>query len=309
MGKEKYKIIGLVLLVLALAGGIFVEYTMDFDAKEPAAPSASAEVGTGLGKTDVNQGPVKPTDKPLENKPEEEATPEEPAEVQEGEAIDQYLIKGNISYANAPSKGKDRTLMGIPKVIDTRIKDDKSLLVLVNKEHAVSKDYTPKGLVTIDNKYTMYKNMQLKKEAYEAYKKLYKDAKALGYNFKLCSTMRSYDTQRTLYNNSLKNRGRKLTNLRSAYPGRSEHHTGLALDITSASIGWGLSQDFAKYEDGKWLNEHCQDYGFILRYPADKTDVTGYAYEPWHFRYVGVEIAKDIMARDLTLEEYLEEIQ
>ena len=105
----------------------------------------------------------------------------------------------------------------------------------------------------------------------------------------------------------MKNRGWEITYLRSAYPGRSEHHTGLSIDITSKSMGWNLSQDFADYEDGKWLNTHCQDYGFIVRYPKNKTDVTGYAYEPWHFRYVGEEVAKYIMENNLTLEEYLEQ--
>ena len=147
--------------------------------------------------------------------------------------------------------------------------------------------------------------MQLKAEAYDAYVKLYNDAKAQGFDLKLCSTMRSYETQRTLYNNAVKNKGKEVANIRSAYPGRSEHHTGLAIDVTSASMGWGLKQDFADYPDGKWINEHCQEYGFIIRYPKGKTDITGYDYEPWHLRYVGVEAATYIMENDLTLEEYV----
>jgi D-alanyl-D-alanine carboxypeptidase len=93
----------------------------------------------------------------------------------------------------------------------------------------------------------------------------------------------------------------------SAYPGRSEHHTGLAIDITSESMDWALSQDFASYPEGQWLDEHCQDYGFILRYQKGKEDITGYQYEPWHFRYVGKEVAKEIMSRGITFEEYLGE--
>lgn len=207
--------------------------------------------------------------------------------------------------ADAPSKGSDKSIRGIPDVIDTRSEDDGDLLVVVNKYHAVSKNYKPKDLVTIDNKYGTWNNMELKSEAYDAFLKLYKDAKAQGFNLKLCSAMRSYSTQKSLYENAVSTRGREMANIRSAYPGRSEHHTGLAIDVTSASMGWGLTQDFADYPDGQWINEHCQEYGFIIRYPKGKTDITGYDYEPWHLRYVGVDAATYIMENGLTLEEYV----
>lgn len=200
---------------------------------------------------------------------------------------------------------KNVNMRGIPKVLDTLKKDDGDKLVLVNKLHAVSKKYKPTDMVTMDNSLTTWSNLELKEDAYKAYKKMYKAAKKKGFNLKVCSAYRSYSTQKSLYNNSMKNRGKKITNVRSAYPGRSEHHTGYAIDITSASMGWGLTQDFADYADGKWINEHCSDYGFILRYPKGKTDITGYAYEPWHFRYVGVKAAKEIMEQGITLEEYL----
>ena len=206
---------------------------------------------------------------------------------------------------DAPSRGDDRSIRGIPDAVDTRSSDDGDLLVVVNKYHAVSKKYKPEDLVTIDDKYGTWKNMELKSEAYEAYKKLYKDAEDQGFDLKLCSAMRTYETQKTLYTNAVKNKGRETANIRSAYPGRSEHHTGLAIDVTSASMGWGLTQDFADYPDGQWINEHCQEYGFIIRYPKGKTDITGYAYEPWHLRYVGVDAATYIMENGLTLEEYM----
>jgi len=223
--------------------------------------------------------------------------------------VDTIIWPGDLNDdPNAPSKGDDRSAWGIPDVIETRVADDGDVLVLVNKYYTVSMDYKPTDLVTIDNKYGTYTDMEMKKDAYEAYKKMYDDAKAEGFDLKLCSTMRSYNTQKTLYNNSLKNRGRETTNVRSAYPGRSEHHTGYALDVTSASMGWGLTQDFIDYADGQWINDHCHEYGFIIRYPKGKTDITGYAYEPWHLRYVGIDVATYIMANDLTLEEYLDKV-
>lgn len=206
-----------------------------------------------------------------------------------------------------PPRGENHTITGVPNPVDTIDSDNGDILILVNKLHAVSESYKPKDMVYMDNALSTWENLELKEEAYEAYKKMYADAKDLGYNLKVCSAYRTYKTQVGLFNNSVKNRGWETTYLRSAYPGRSEHHTGLSIDITSKSMGWNLSQDFADYEDGEWLNTHCQDYGFIVRYPKNKTDVTGYAYEPWHFRYVGEEAAKYIMENNLTLEEYLEQ--
>ena len=245
-----------------------------------------------------------------ETKKDDEEAPEDTLQNQQDSTdtltSDAVIRPGNLNDdADAPSKGEDRSVRGIPDVIETRIADDGDVLVLVNKYYTVSKDYKPTDMVTIDNKYGTYTNMEMKADAYEAYKKMYDDAKELGFDLKLCSTMRSYNTQKTLFSNSLNNRGRETTNVRSAYPGRSEHHTGYALDVTSASMGWGLTQDFINYPDGKWINDHCHEYGFIIRYPKGKTDITGYAYEPWHLRYVGIDVATYIMANNLTLEEYL----
>ena len=117
------------------------------------------------------------------------------------------------------------------------------------------------------------------------------DAKSQGIEFCICSTYRSYYTQEAIYNGYVSRNGAEYANTISAYPGRSEHHTGWAVDITSASMGYDLN--------------HCSEYGFIIRYPKDKTNITGYSYEPWHLRYVGVDVAKEITAKGLTLEEYL----
>ena len=129
--------------------------------------------------------------------------------------------------------------------------------------------------------------------------------KADGIRFKICSAYRTYSTQKWLYNNYLNTMGKKLRDIRSAYPGRSEHHTGYAIDLVTKSTGWTLTQDFAKTSEGKWINKHCAEYGFIIRYPKGKTDITGYDYEPWHLRYVGVDAAEEITEQGITLEEYL----
>lgn len=298
MRKRRFMICFIVLLVVCAAlviCGCGARQAMP----QEGSPDGDVVTASGSGEnvTDANAGDSQ-TEKETpdqSDEPEKPEKPEKPAEKPAKEPDDE----------EAPSKGSDKTIRGIPDVIDTRTEDDGDLLVVVNKYHAVSKDYKPKGLVTVDNKYGTWKNMQLKSEAYDAYLKLYKDAEAQGFDLKLCSAMRTYSIQKNLYENAVTNRGREVANIRSAYPGRSEHHTGLAIDVTSASMDWGLTQDFTDYPDGKWVNEHCHEYGFIIRYPKGKTQITGYDYEPWHLRYVGVDAATYIMENGLTLEEYV----
>ena len=114
----------------------------------------------------------------------------------------------------------------------------------------------------------------MKADAYKAFKKMRKAAKADGIRFKICSAYRTYSTQKWLYNNYLNTMGKKLRDIRSAYPGRSEHHTGYAIDLVTKSTGWTLTQDFAKTSEGKWINKHCAEYGFIIRYPENCEDIT-----------------------------------
>ncbi|MFR9192813.1 MAG: D-alanyl-D-alanine carboxypeptidase family protein [Anaerovoracaceae bacterium] len=207
--------------------------------------------------------------------------------------------------SGSASAGIDMT--GLPDPIDVRSSDDGGLLVLVNKLHTVSADYYPTDMVAVDGSLSTNQGLYFKREAYDAYLKMLSAAKADGINFLICSAYRSYDTQKSLYDSSLSAYGADFTYTRTAYPGRSEHHTGWAVDITSASMGYGLSQDFINYPEGQWINEHCSEYGFIIRYPEGKTHITGYDYEPWHLRYVGIDTAKEITGSGLTLEEYLGE--
>jgi len=136
-----------------------------------------------------------------------------------------------------------------------------------------------------------------------------------GVGLVVASTYRSVALQTTLYNNKvaeLKNQGLSQADAEAqaatvvARPGTSEHNTGLAADIYSSSY-MKLEIGFADTAAGKWLKANAAQYGFILRYPADKTAVTGVSFEPWHYRYVGVDAAREIMSRGITLEEYLQE--
>lgn len=118
------------------------------------------------------------------------------------------------------------------------------------------------------------------------------------------SGFRSYNYQKKLYNSSVETDGEEYAQRYSAKPGHSEHQTGLAFDLGGQMKYW-LEPEFADTEESIWLAENAHRFGFILRYPENKESITGYAYEPWHFRYVGEDHAKKIYEEGITLEEYL----
>ncbi len=212
--------------------------------------------------------------------------------------------KTKVKYdKEAPWESFD--MYGLPDKLDLLKKDNGDVLVLVNKLHAVSKYYEPTDMVAINGNYTTNQGLEMKEDAYKAFKKMRKAARADGIYFKICSAYRTYETQKWLYKNYLNTMGKELRDIRSAAPGRSEHHTGYAIDLVTKSTGWTLTQDFAKTDEGKWIKKNCAKYGYIIRYPKGKTDITGYDYEPWHLRYVGVDVAKEITKQGITLEEYL----
>lgn len=131
-------------------------------------------------------------------------------------------------------------------------------------------------------------------------------AKKQGFDFVAFSGYRSFDYQTTLYNNYVNRDGQAAADRYSARPGYSEHQTGLAFDIGErGKENLWLTEEFGETPAGQWLLTNAQDYGFILRFPKNKEDITGYMYESWHYRYVGVDIAKEIKKKDITLEEYL----
>ena len=144
---------------------------------------------------------------------------------------------------------------------------------------------------------------------------MFEDAAAAGMSMYIVSAYRSYDSQRQVFNDTMSSwiaqgytpmDAYDETKKSVAVPGISEHATGLALDITSSTYT-GLDDAQAQTAESQWLAANTWKYGFILRYPTDKADVTGIIFEPWHYRYVGKEAAKEITERGITLEEYLEE--
>lgn len=181
-------------------------------------------------------------------------------------------------------------------------------LMLVNQSHPMEDGYVPE-LANIDDSH------QVDARVLEPLQNMLKAASDEGYSLYVCSAYRSVDRQKELFNESMidyVNQGMTYyeaaieTAKSIAWPGESEHATGLAMDIVSSDYA-GLDEKQGETDDQKWLMEHCYEYGFILRYPKDKSEDTGIIYEPWHYRYVGVEAALTIRDQGVTLEEYLNE--
>ncbi len=189
--------------------------------------------------------------------------------------------------------------------------DEHGFLILINKQNGVNKDYKADDLTKINDSFVCPDRPDsthyLRIDAAAAFEKMIQAAKDEGFEIKMTTGYRSYSYQEALYSNYVKKNGQKEADRFSAKAGTSEHQSGLAADLSAASVSWKLTQDFGESDEGKWIAEHCAEYGFILRYPNDNSEErTGYIYEPWHVRYVTVPVAKEIANEGLVLEEYLE---
>lgn len=164
------------------------------------------------------------------------------------------------------------------------------------------------GILVVNKQYPIPSTYDhgVEPEAQEALNQMIAAAKEAGYSVEAFSGFRSYEYQTTLYNRYVNKDGKEAADRYSARPGYSEHQSGLAFDIgESGNQDLWLTEEFGETPAGKWLMENAHLYGFILRYPKDKENITGFMYESWHYRYVGVEHAKKIFEKHITLEEYL----
>lgn len=231
-----------------------------------------------------------------------------------GEGNNEQKDKGSVENSkngstNSNSQGgKDGgdviTSQGKQLITDT---DD--VLIVINKKRYLAADYKPGDLVIPNVKFSFdgeHEKKYMRKEAASALEELFTQAKEEGIHLFALSGYRSYSTQERIFNNRANKVGEEEANKLSARPGESEHQTGLAMDITSQSVQFDLTQEFGNIAEGKWVKDNAHKFGFIIRYLEDKTDITGYSYEPWHIRYVGKDVAEKIYKDGITLEEYFE---
>ena len=186
-------------------------------------------------------------------------------------------VEGETTTASAPPESPDS-----PE--DTVSPTYINGILIVNKSYPLPSTYGPGDLTD---------------ECASAFEEMREAAAEQGLELYVSSGFRSYELQSSLYQRYCDNDGQEAADTYSARPGHSEHQTGLAIDLNT------ITSDFAYTAEGQWVAEHCWEYGFILRYPADKVDITGYMYEPWHIRYLGKATAKAVYESGLCLEEYL----
>ena len=282
-----------------------------------AAMVLSSVIGVAMGNTETGKTPVPtpsntvtPSDVPSgsngEGEPQNSADPE-PAK--EPTAKEKALSRQDFTIDPATGMAKE-----------IKIVDD-NYTILVNRTHPLAQSYKPDDMVTV--KYVVSgvgkkgETDQLRKVAAEAFEKMVEAAAEQEINIKMRTGFRSYEYQKDrLYDPEVKNHGEAEANKSTAKPGQSEHQTGLALDVggesETAKNPYALSYNFGDTKEGKWVAEHCHEFGFIIRYvdgtKKEPGKLTGYVFEPWHIRYVGEDVATEMYelgGGKLTYEEYL----
>lgn len=187
------------------------------------------------------------------------------------------------------------------------IDDPDSIWIIVNKKRPISTTFIPSNLVTPDVKRDSSDSdaeQQVRKEVGSSIESMFADAKKEGLDLMLASGYRSAALQKTYYDGYVARDGQAAADRYSARPGTSEHQTGLAFDVARGDRKCYLEICFADTPEGKWLAANAYKYGLVLRYQNGKEDITGYQYEPWHFRYVGTALAEQINKSGQTLEEF-----
>lgn len=180
------------------------------------------------------------------------------------------------------------------------------LLYLVNKDYALTADFVPADLVR-PQVASQLSGITLKSEASQALERLFAAAKQEGHMLVAVSGYRSFSKQSAIYARKAASVGKKKASLIVALPGTSEHQLGLAMDIGRKNNAH-LIPDFGNTPEGRWVAQNAHRFGFIIRYKAEWTEVTGYAYEPWHIRYIGPEHALRLFEMNIPLESYVEQL-
>lgn len=235
------------------------------------------------------------------------------------------ILVGGISFYaltnpqpnQAPAIQKD-TKANIEKKAVTKDEFNKSLYSIsepgsiwwiVNKNRPAGEAYTPPQLSKPDvplNSTKSDEENSIRQDIAHEVVGLFSAASQQGFSLIFASGYRSYQLQSTYYNNYVRTSGQAEADRYSAKPGTSEHQTGLAFDIARSDRKNYLEQAFSDDPAAQWIAAHAHEYGFIIRYPRDKESVTGYMYEPWHLRYVGKELAHELLTKKQTLEEFFD---
>jgi len=233
----------------------------------------------------------------------EDETPEGSGELEEIEAEETEDIE--------PPSGQDQSVPEnavLPEPGDAVLKvisDGNDLLALVTKETTLKSSYAPTDLTRIPEYMYPARELWLREEAFQQLEKLWQAAADDGVTLTIISAYRSYQYQQTLFQNYASSYGEEAANRFSARPGQSEHQLGTTVDFGGTAVD--LKAAYANTDQGRWLAEHAYRFGFAMSYPEGKEEITGYIFEPWHYRYIGPEAAAEWYAAGLSLKEFLQQ--
>lgn len=220
------------------------------------------------------------------------------------------MIKGKketaVSTSQQTFEKEEKTGIEEQETKQSQADDVSSITAVVNKKHPLPMDYVPSDLRVVNTEKSS--DWMMREEAATALEKMFQNAKEEGITLIACSGYRSAEYQKELYDGYVSEYGADVADTISSRPGYSDHQTGLAMDIGDHDRATVFTEAMSDTPEGIWLYEHAHEYGFVIRFPKGKEDITGYAFEPWHYRYVGVTVATEMykISPDETLEEYMQ---
>lgn len=278
----------------------------DETTKDDTSEEAKQEDNSSDAATQEDQESSDETKKEEEQKDDTPAS-ENKTENKKDESTDKPDSSSQDPEQEKPSKPEDET-PDVDKSAEAKADLSLGNLVVVNKKYSLPIDYKPSDLVVPNVSFSysgVLEQSYMRAPAAKQMEKMFAAAKKEGVTLNAVSGFRSGERQKVLYNNYVARDGKAAADQYSARPGHSEHQTGLTFDISAPSVGNGLTAALGDTKEGKWIANNAAKYGFIVRYDRGFQSRTGYTYEPWHIRYVGVDAATQIKNNGQTLEEYM----
>ena len=225
---------------------------------------------------------------------------------------EKYFIEKNLDNYLKYYKENKKNLTDVVAIINVGSNNEwytntkksdtsKNELMLTNKFYSLDDSYNSDNMVKVSKQYSYGENQMVTSDTFDAFLNMYNAAKNEDLTLIINSSYRSYKEQEEIYNEYKSTRGEEYADKIAAKPGFSEHQTGMAIDIQTYGSTASTFEDFDEF---KWLQDNAHKYGFIMRYPKEKEYLTGYEYESWHYRYVGVEVATYIHENNITFDEY-----
>lgn len=293
------KILKIWSLLVIFACSIFIQAASGHPVENiPSIQNDEVAIGSNLEEEIDTTDEIEQEEQEVSGEPEIPVVDEPEMPPHEEEEIEDEEIPHQPVIATDDTEG-DGAIMVVANPED--------IVVLVNKQYRLPDGFEPEDLVYPDVRFIFSEKVdkrKMRQEAATGLEEMFAMAEVQGIYLAGASGYRSYETQEGLYNHYVNKDGKEKADQYSARPGHSEHQTGLTMDISGSTGECAVQDCFADTPEAEWLADNAHLFGFILRYPKGKEHITGYKYEPWHFRYVGIDLAKELYENDLTLEEY-----